>query len=489
MTAPSTSPPTVDRHAMIIAGRAVPATSGEWLTTYDPSTGEPLAEVPRGTAPDVDRAAISAHEAYRSPEWSRRAPHERGRALARLSRLLLNDIDQLAVMETLDSGKPLSQGKRDVQLAARYFEYYAGICDKLEGSHLPLDAEHMAVTAKEPYGVVGVIVPWNAPLNQAARAAAPALTVGNSVVLKPAEETPLTAIRLGKLALEAGLPPGILNVVTGLGEEAGQALVEHPLVRRISFTGSVETGRLVAKTAADRIIPVGLELGGKSANIIFPDADLDTVAASVLRTMTHSAGQICSAATRLLVHTDALNEVIARIVATLAKVTVGPGMRDPMLGPLISRTQLDRVLGYIKLGGQEGAISVTGGARYSDGDLARGYFVQPTVFTRVDHEMRIANEEIFGPVVCVLPFTTEDEALEIANNTPYGLAAGIYTRDISRALTLARDLEAGQVFINEYQAGGVETPFGGYKQSGWGREKGLAALDHYSQLKTTIIRL
>jgi aldehyde dehydrogenase (NAD+) len=489
MSAPSTSPPTVDRHGMIIAGRSVPAESGEWFTTYDPSTGEPLAEVPRGTAPDVDAAVTSSHEAFRSPEWSRLKPLERGRALAHQGRLLLDDIDKLAVMETLDSGKPLSQGKRDVQLAARYFEYYAGICDKLEGSHLPLDAEHMAVTAKEPYGVVGVIVPWNAPLNQAARAAAPALTVGNSVVLKPAEETPLTAIRLAKLALEAGLPPGILNVVTGYGEEAGQALVEHPLVRRISFTGSVETGRQVAKTAADRIIPVGLELGGKSANIIFPDADMDAVAASVLRTMTHSAGQICSAATRLLVHKDALNEVISRIKTTLAGVTVGPGMRDPMLGPLISQTQLDRVLGYLNLGTNEGATPATGGARYTDGDLSRGYFVQPTVFTDVHPDMRIANEEIFGPVVCVLPFATEDEALEIANGTDYGLAAGVYTRDLSRALTMSRRLEAGQVFINEYQAGGVETPFGGYKQSGWGREKGLAALDHYSQLKTTIIRL
>ncbi|WUI01298.1 aldehyde dehydrogenase family protein [Spirillospora sp. NBC_00431] len=478
-----------DRHSMIIAGRAVPAWSGEWLTTYDPSTGEPLAEVPRGAAPDVDAAVTSAHQAYRSREWARRKPHERGRSLARLSRLLLDDSDQLAVLETLDSGKPISQGKRDVELAARYFEYYAGICDKIEGSHLPLDADHMAVTTKEPYGVVGVIVPWNAPLNQAARAAAPALTVGNAVVLKPAEETPLTAIRLGKLALEAGLPPGILNVVTGLGEEAGQALVEHPLVRRISFTGSVETGRRVAKTAADRIVPVGLELGGKSANIIFPDADLDAVAASVLRTMTHNAGQICSAATRLLVHADALDDVLDRIATTLANVTIGPGMRDPMLGPLISQTQLDRVLGYLAIGAQEGATTVTGGTRHTEGDLARGYFVEPTVFTNVRPEMRIANEEIFGPVVCVLPFTTEDEAIEIANNTGYGLAAGVYTRDITRALTLARHLEAGQVFINEYQAGGVETPFGGYKQSGWGREKGLAALDHYSQLKTTIIRL
>ncbi|TMR05521.1 aldehyde dehydrogenase family protein [Actinomadura soli] len=478
-----------DRHSMIIAGRAVPAWSGEWLTTYDPSTGEPLAEVPRGAAADVDAAVTSAHQAYRAPEWSRRKPHERARALARLGRLLLDDVDQLAMLETLDSGKPISQGKRDVELAARYFEYYAGICDKIEGSHLPLDAEHMAVTTKEPYGVVGVIVPWNAPLNQAARAAAPALTVGNAVVLKPAEETPLTAVRLGKLALEAGLPPGILNVVTGLGEEAGQALVEHPLVRRISFTGSVETGRLVAKTAADRIVPVGLELGGKSANIIFPDADMDAVAASVLRTMTHNAGQICSAATRLLVHADALDDVLDRIATALAKVTVGPGMRDPMLGPLISQTQLDRVLGYIDIGTQEGAATVTGGSRYTDDDLVRGYFVQPTVFTDVSPNMRIANEEIFGPVVCVLPFTTDDEALEIANGTDYGLAAGVYTRDIGRALALSRRLEAGQVFINEYQAGGVETPFGGYKHSGWGREKGLAAIDHYSQLKTTIIRL
>ncbi|TYB42446.1 aldehyde dehydrogenase family protein [Actinomadura chibensis] len=485
------SPPIAvrDRTSMIIGGRAVPAASGAWLTTYDPSTGEPLAEAPRGGPADVDAAVASAHAAYRAPEWARLTPPDRGRALARLGALLLANQDELGTLETLDSGKPLSQGRRDVALAARYFEYYAGICDKIEGAHLPLDAEHLAITTKEPYGVVGVIVPWNAPLNQAARAAAPALAVGNAVVLKPAEETPLTAVRLGELALEAGLPPGVLNVVTGLGSEAGQALVEHPLVRRISFTGSVETGRLVAKTAADRIVPVGLELGGKSANVVFPDADLDAVAASVLRTMTHNAGQICSAATRLVVHADAVDDVLDRVSAALAGVTVGPGLTDPMLGPLISRAQLDRVLGYLDLGGREGATAVTGGGRYTGGDLARGYFVQPTVFAGVRPDMRIANEEIFGPVVCVLPFRTEDEAVEIANGTGYGLAAGVYTRDIGRALGMSRRLEAGQVFVNEYQAGGVETPFGGYKRSGWGREKGLAAIDHYSQLKTTVIRL
>lgn len=477
------------RNALFIDGTEVAPARGEYFTSIDPSSGSGIAEAGRGTAEDIDAAVESSHSAFRSDKWAKMPLADRGRILHRIADRLRENLDDLAMLECLDSGQPLSQARRDIQTAARYFEFYAGLADKIEGSQIPLGSSGFAYTSKEPFGVVGVIVPWNAPLNQAARSVAPALAAGNTCVLKPAEETPLSALRFAQIAAEAGLPDGVVNVVTGFGEEAGQRLVEHPLVRKVSFTGSVETGKIVARVAAERLIPSSLELGGKSPNLVFEDADMDAVVTSVVRTVTHKAGQVCSAATRILVAGEVAHELQEHIGAALGKITIGPGVEDPMLGPLVSENQLNRVLSLIQSGRDEGADVAFGGSRATGPKLDAGYFVQPTVFSNVGAHMTIAREEIFGPVVSMITFQSEDEALEIANDTDYGLAAGVYTRDISRALRVSRALEAGQVFINGYQAGGVETPFGGYKQSGWGREKGTEAINHYTQLKTTIVTI
>jgi aldehyde dehydrogenase (NAD+) len=471
---------------MIVDGDRCAADSGRTVATIDPATGRALTEVPRGGAADIDAAVSSAHTAFRTGPWSQLKPFERGRLVHRIGELVRDAVDELAWLESLDSGKPLSQARTDVNGAVRYFEYYSGIADKIEGTQVPLGPGSFAVGSREPYGVVGIIVPWNSPINQAARSLAPALACGNTAVIKPAENTPLTAIRLAELALDAGLPPGVVNVVTGYGTEAGQALVEHDLVRKISFTGSVATGQHIAGVAAERIVPSSLELGGKSACLVFPDADLAAVVASMVQTVTRNAGQVCSAATRVVVHDDVLDPLLERAAHAMRSVTIGPGIDDRMLGPVVSDVQLERVLGYLDVAAREGASVVVGGARADGPDLDHGYFVQPTILAGVAPQMRVAQEEIFGPVISALAFDDEAAAIEVANGTDYGLAAGVYTQDVTRALRVADALEAGQVFVNGYLAGGVETPFGGYKKSGWGREKGLEALHDYTQVKTTI---
>lgn len=473
-------------YGIVIGGERRSAASGEVFATLDPATGSVLTEVPRGRAEDVDYAVNSAHAAFRAASWAGLRPFERGRLLHGLGQLLADAEDELATLESLDTGKPLSQARADVAGAVRYFEFFAGIADKVEGTQLPLGSGRFAIGERVPYGVVGVILPWNSPLNQAARSLAPALAVGNTAVIKPAENTPLTAIRLAELALDAGLPPGVVNVVPGYGQEAGQALAEHELVRKISFTGSVVTGQHIAGIAAQRIVPSTLELGGKSACLVFPDADLDAVLSSMLKTVTHNSGQVCSAATRLVVHDEVMDPLLERAASSMESLTVGPGIGDPKLGPVVSDAQLQRVLGYLDDGRQAGVSVVTGGGRFDDPELAGGYFVRPTILADVTPDMRVAREEIFGPVISTLRFDDEDEAVAVANGTEYGLAAGVYTRDVDRALRVAQALEAGQVYVNGYQAGGVETAFGGVKKSGWGREKGLEAVHDYTQLKTTI---
>jgi aldehyde dehydrogenase (NAD+) len=376
-----------------------------------------------------------------------------------------------------------------VEVAARYFEYYGGGADKVHGETIPLGDRYLSYTRHEPFGVIGMILPWNAPLQQAARGLAPALAMGNTSVVKPAETTPTTTLVLARLAAASGLPPSVLNVVPGFGREIGGALVSHPRVAKVAFTGSVQTGRILMHAAAERVIPVTLELGGKSPNIIFADADLEAAVRSSWTAFTLKSGQVCSAGTRLLVHESVHDDVVALMVKRAASAVIGPGLEDPDLGPLANQQQFDTVSHYLKVGSDEGASLAYGGGIPSDARLAGGYFVEPTIFTGVRNDMRIAQEEIFGPVLAVIPFSTDEEAIRIANDSEFGLAAGIWTSSLSRAHHVAARLEVGQVFVNEYFAGGVETPFGGFKSSGFGREKGFEAYKHYSETKTVTVRI
>ncbi len=457
---------------------------GEGITVVDPATEEVIGTIPRGNADDVDRAVKAARHAF-DQTWRKLKPRERARILYDTGRAIEERIDDFARLETLDSGKPLQLSHKEVLSTARYFEYYAGAADKLEGRSIPLGPDFMDFTIREPMGVTAHVVPWNMPFNMIGRSVAPALAAGNTAVVKPSEMTSLTALELGRVFQSVGLPHGVYNVVTGYGLEAGEPLCGHPDIDCITFTGSVPTGRRVMKTAAEHIKPVVLELGGKSPHIIFNDADPETAAAEVAKGIYANTGQICSAGSRLLVERGIADNLLEALVARSRKIRLGPGMEQPDMGPLVSQEHLDRVLGYIDTGKEQGARIITGGERARD----KGYFVAPTVFTGVDPEMRIAQEEIFGPVLSVLTFTDEAQAAALANNVKYGLVAGIHTRDIDRAMRLARDLRVGQVYINEYFIGGEETPFGGYKQSGFGREKGLPALDNYTQLKNICVRI
>ena len=396
------------------------------------------------------------------------------------------ELEEAAILETADVGKPLKEARGDVDGVVSTLIYNAGAADKMEGATIPLGPSVVDFTLMEPLGVTAHIVPWNYPLGMAARSLGPALAAGCTAVLKPAEQTPLTALRFAELALEAGLPPGVLNVVTGFGEEAGAPLVRHPLVRGVTFTGSVPTGRAIMAMAAERTIPVVLELGGKNAVLVFADADLDRVVADVIEGAFENAGQICSSASKLLVEASVADELVERLHARAARITVGPGKDDPDLGPVVSDEQHERVLGFVTEA-RGSACLVHGGGRPAE--LPRGWFVAPTILDRVPPEARIAREEVFGPVVTVTRFAAEAEAVAIANGTGYGLVAGVYTRDISRALRLAQTLEAGSVWINGWFLGGQQAPTGGIKDSGIGRERGLLGVRNYLQVKNVGIRL
>ena len=474
---------------LIIDGSRTPASDAGTFDSIDPSSGEVLATVSKATKADVDRAVRSAQAAFEGKAWGGIAPAERGRIMQRIAQTLRDQADELATLESRDNGKPLKQARTDVQVAARYFEFFAGIADKIMGNTIPLGPGFLDYTIREPIGVSAQIVPWNYPIQIGARGVAPALAAGCTVVLKPSSEAPMTALRLGEIALKCGLPAGVLNVVPGSGSEAGVALASHPHINQLTFTGSVEVGVLVAKMAAENVVPVVMELGGKSPNVVFADADLDLASQGVANAIFQNAGQTCSAGSRLLVERKAHAALVDRLATRAKTMRVGPGVSDPDMGPIISKRQLETIEQYVTVGRSEGAKVAAGGGRPSDPALGRGFFFQPTLLDAVSPDMRVAREEIFGPVLAILDFDEIDEAAALANRSDYGLVAGIWTRDINKAMSLASRIKSGQVYVNTYGAGGgVELPFGGYKKSGYGREKGLESLASYTQVKNVCIK-
>lgn len=469
-----------------IAGQWADAVEGGTLTLVNPSDGAPLAEVARGRAAEIDRA-VAAARAAADGAWGALSAAERGRLLQRLSQRVAENVDMLARLEALDVGKPLPQAKADAVALARYLEFYAGAADKLHGETIPYQRGYTVLTLREPHGVTGHIIPWNYPMQIIGRSVGAALAAGNATVLKPAEEACLTAIAFARLAADAGLPAGALNLVTGLGEEAGAALAGHPGIDHLSFTGSVETGRLVQAAAGRNAVPVTLELGGKSPQVVFADADLDAALPFLVNAGLQNAGQTCSAASRILVERRVFGEVVERMAARYRAVRVGSALSGADVGPLVSARQQAIVTGYLDLARTDGLAVAAAGTIMPEAPNG-GYYVRPTLLADVPPGHRLAQEEIFGPVQVVIPFEDEAEAIRIANGTPFGLVAGVWTRDGGRQLRMARAIRTGQVFVNNYGAGGgVELPFGGVKLSGHGREKGFEALLGFTRLKTVAI--
>jgi aldehyde dehydrogenase (NAD+) len=484
-----------DRYSLFIDNKAAAGASGEMLEVIDPSSGHCFASIVRGQAADIDAAVRSARRAFDGDSgepaggvWGRTSALERGRLLMKLAAKVEAHREELGKLESRDTGKPLKQGLADASALARYFEFYAGACDKLHGQTIPYQAGYTVLTIREPHGVTGHIIPWNYPMQIFGRSVGASLAAGNACVVKPAEDACLSLLRVAQLAAEVGLPPGALNIVTGLGAEAGQALAEHPGIDHISFTGSPETGRRVAATAAHHYCPVTLELGGKSPQLVFDDADIEAALPVLVNAIIQNAGQTCSAGSRVLVQAGIYDQLLGRLAERFSALKAGTAMSDLDLGPLVSRRQQSKVAAYLDQARSTGLRVAAQGQIASDAP-AGGYYQAPVLLADVPATHAIACEEIFGPVLAVTRFSDEADGLRLANSTPYGLVAGVWTRDGARQMRMARKLRAGQVFINNYGAGGgVELPFGGVGQSGYGREKGFEALYGFTNLRTIALR-
>jgi acyl-CoA reductase-like NAD-dependent aldehyde dehydrogenase len=458
------------------------------MESFDPGTARAFVEFARGDDSDVEAAVESARKALNGV-WRRMTPAERGRILTRTAQLIRAHAERYAVVECLDSGKPIGEARVDVASAARSFEYYAGACDKMHGLSIPLGPDYVAYSVNEPVGVTAHVIPWNFPISTTARGVAPALAAGCTVVAKPAEQTPLTALLLAETLKEAGLPDGVYNVVTGTGAEVGGPLVSHPDVAHVTFTGSVATGCSVMQAAARNVTSVTLELGGKSPAVVMADCDLAMAVDDILGAIYENAGQVCSAAARLVIERPVQAEFLDRFAARVGALSMGHGLRNPRIGPVSSPGQLGRVIDFVNDARANGTEIVVGGSPTVDPETGHGWFFEPTVLNDVRVTDRVAQNEIFGPVLCVQPFDDVDEAVAIANSTNFALVAGVYTSNFGVAHRLARDIDAGQVFINEYFAGGIEVPFGGNRHSGIGREKGLDAMRNYFKVKSVAARI